>query len=301
MELNYTIFLPKKQEIEQRIKGILEEKWKRKGCCAIQFGDLVFFDQKEVNNHSVLNSHFARRLEGAYNAGEGNPLECAVTVSVDDCIAEIKLKPFSELPPHKFMEVLHNYMRKEKYVEEGDCKKQKKDPDITALVRRVIKSTNLDKERREARKTTYGNLLVDIIGNMSDRVHEVYADISLANKEEGDDNNLTLMEEQTRQVIQYRIAHGWFHVTPGKRQEMDAHFAYLKKKIPIRATLLSCKYGLEDGKQRTIGEIARDLSMTRYAVTTKLCPVEREFNDPVFEMIRRGAEDSDISLYRACM
>lgn len=53
-------------------------------------------------------------------------------------------------------------------------------------------------------------------------------------------------------------------------------------------------------RQRPDDEIARELGMTKSAVNTKLRPVEREFNGIVFQMIRQGAIDQDIYLYRDC-
>lgn len=192
-------------------------------------------------------------------------------------------------------------MRSKEYKRREVTQQQKHDPNISALVERVITNTGLNKERREAKKTPYGSLLVDIIGHMNDRVRDVYADIALAYEEEGDEQNIAMIEEQTTQVIRYRIAQGWFRVTLGKREVIDAHLSYLKLQVPIRATLLSCKYGLEDGKQKTVEEVARDLDITRNAVNTKLRPIQLEFSGIVFQMIRQGATDLDISLYHDCV
>jgi hypothetical protein len=300
LALHDMTFYRKYMETQEHMQNKIEERMRGKGYSAIMLGANIFIDPRELHNSSLLDTHFARRLREAYDAGAKDPWVYAVAAAAEDCAADVQVKPLSGLSSDDFMKVLDIDMRSKQYKRRDVAQQQKQDPDITALVERVIKSTGLDKERREARKTPYGSLLVDIIGSMADRVRDVYADIALAYEENGEEIDLKRIEEQTRDVIQYRIAQGWFHVTRVKQQEIDACIEDLKRQIPIRATLLSCKYGLEDGRQRTVDEVAKELGITKNAVNTKFRPVYREFNELVFDMMRQGATDQDIYLYRAC-
>jgi hypothetical protein len=170
--------------------------------------------------------------------------------------------------------------------------------EIKEVYSRILDRTRIEEFRKLAKNESYGALLVDLLGQPEKVVREVYEDLVYSCIEQGDPIDFERLEEQTIQVISYRLQNDWLVPTSTKKAVLDDAIAGFWNSQATRAVKL--RYGLEDGIQRKNNSIAKILQIHPSKVGRYLGVMRRILrNDVAVRLLRDGATDDDLRSYRS--